>query len=132
MRMLVALASFAVVICTAATAQADPGGGDPGSDADFLAALTKAGIPYQSGPAAVAVGKKACQLMAQGHPEAEVIKNVSASNPGLAMNNATEFTTIAVSTYCPQHVGEPTAQPAPPPQAPAIWPEFPIPAPGAG
>ena len=48
-------------------AQADPG--TSGADASFLAALTKAGITYQDPTVAVAVGKKACELMDQGNPE---------------------------------------------------------------
>jgi Protein of unknown function (DUF732) len=131
MRTLVVLAGLVVVISTAATAQADPPGGNPGSDATFLTALSNAGIPFQSGSVAVGVGRKACELMDQGHPQAEVIKSVSASNPGLAMNNATEFTTIAVSNFCPQHAGEPTTLPPPAPaQQPLI--EFPIITPPAG
>lgn len=125
MRMLVVLVSFAAVIGVAAPGQADPGSDDP--DASFLAALDKAGVPYRSGADAVAVGKRACQLMDQGYSEFDVIKNVSASNPGFTMSDAAKFTTIAVSGYCPQHLGEPTTPPPPPPPSPGIWPEFPWP-----
>ncbi len=124
--MLVVLASFAAVIGVATPAQADPGSNDSGPDASFLAELNKAGIPYHSGADAVAVGKRACQLMDQGNSEVDVIKNVSASNPGFTMSNAAKFTTIAVIAYCPQHLGEPTTQ-APPPSS-AIVPEIPWPA----
>jgi hypothetical protein len=131
MRMLVVLASFAAVIGAATPAQADPGSNDSGPDAGFLAALDKAGITYHSGADAVAVGKRACELMDQGHPESDVIKNMSASNPGFTMDGAAKFTTIAASAYCPQHLGEPTAQAPPPPQQWWVAPEFPIPTPGA-
>lgn len=131
MRMLVVLASFAAVIGVAAPAQADPGGANSGPDANFLSALDNAGITYQSKADAVAAGKRACALMDQGHPASDVIKSVSASNPGFTMDSATKFTAIATSIYCPQHLGEPTAQPPPPPPSPVIWPEFPWPVPPA-
>jgi hypothetical protein len=133
MRMLVALASFAAVIGMAAPAQADPGSSDSGPDASFLAALDKAGITYQSGTAAVAGGKRACELMDQGHPESDVIKSMSASNPGFTTDGAAKFTTIAVSAYCPQHLGEPITQAPPTLTLPptGIWPEFPLPTLGA-
>jgi len=131
MRILAMLAGFAAVIGVAAPAQADPGRTNSSPDASFLAALDNAGITYQSKADAVVAGKRACALMDQGHPASDVIKSVSASNPGFTMDSATKFTAIATSTYCPQHLGEPTAQPPPPPPSPVIWPEFPWPAPPA-
>ncbi len=131
MRMRVLLASLAAVVAVATPAQAEPGGNDSGPDATFLAELNQAGVPYQNGADAVAVGKRACQLMDQGYSEVDVIKNVSASNPGLSESEAAKFTTIAVTNYCPQHVGEPTTQAPPPSPSSEIWPEFPWPAPPA-
>jgi hypothetical protein len=123
MRMLLLLAGFAAVIGVA-----PPAGADSGPDAGFLAALDNTGVTYKSGTVAVSVAKAACAMMDQGHPKAEVINDVSASNPGLTPANATDFTTIAVSTYCPQHAGDPAPQPPQltlPPTG--IWPEFPWP-----
>jgi len=130
MRFLVILAGFAVVLGVA-PAQADPG--NSGSDARFLAALDKAGITYQDPTVAVAVGKKACELMDQGNPQAGVIKSVSSSNPGFTPDGAAQFTMIAASAYCPQHMGQPLSKalvPTPPQQDPII--DFPIMAPPAG
>ena len=127
MRMVVVLASLAAVIGVAAPAQADPGGDHPDPDATFLSELDKAGVPYRNGADAVAVGKRACQLMDQGYSEVDVIKNVSTSNPGFSMSDAAKFTTVAVADYCPQHLGEPTTQ-APPPSSSDIVPMFPWPA----
>ena len=130
MRMLVLLASFAVVIGVAAPAQAAPNSHTSGPDASFIGALENAGITYQSRADAIAVGKRACALMDQGHPASDVIKDVSASNPGFTMDAAVKFTAIATSIYCPQHLGEPTTQ-APPPPSPVIWPMIPLGAPPA-
>lgn len=127
MRIFLVLASCAAVIAAAAPAQADPAG-DP--DANFLAALARAGVPYKSGPVAIQVGKKACQLMDEGHSQAAVIQSVASENAGFTVSDATNFTTSAVSVYCPQHLGEPTTVPPPPPSN-WIVPEFPWPAPPA-
>jgi hypothetical protein len=132
MRFLVMLAGFAALLGVA-PAQADPGNSGP--DARFLAALNKAGITYQDPTVAVAVGKKACELMDQGNPEAGVIKSVSSSNPGFTADGAAQFTMIAASAYCPQHMGQPLSQalvptPQPPQQNPII--DFPIIPPPAG
>ena len=120
MRFLVMLAGFATVLGVATPAQADPGSSGP--DASFLAALTKAGITYQDPTVAVAVGKEACELMNQGNPQAVVINSVSSSNPGFNADGAAQFTMIAASAYCPQHMGQPITQapatPLPPQRQP--------------
>ena len=129
MRLLAALIGSAAVIALAAPAQADTGNSGP--NAGFLSALDQAGITYHDRADAVAVGKKACELMDQGINENDVIRNVAESNPGFTMSAAAQFTMIAASSYCPQHAGEPPA-PAPPPTQP--WspvPFFPWPTPGA-
>lgn len=124
MRTLVVLASLAaVIVAIAAPASADPAGNP---DADFLAALNQAGISPKSGAAAIRIAKKSCELMDQGHSQADVIQSVSAENPGFSVPDATKFTTSAVSVYCPQHLGEPTTEPPPPPPSPTwFFPELP-------
>ncbi len=62
-RMLLVLASLAAVVGVATPAQADPAGNP---DANFLAALDQAGVPYKNSAVAIRVGKKACELMDQG------------------------------------------------------------------
>jgi Protein of unknown function (DUF732) len=132
MRFLVMLASFAAALGVATPAQADPGSSGP--DASFLAALTKAGITYEDPTVAVAVAKKACALMDEGNPQVGVIKSVSSSNPGFTADGAAQFTMIAASAYCPQHMGQPITQPSPTPLPPQQSPiiDFPIITPGAG
>ena len=46
---------------------------------DFLAGLNNAGITYQSGPDAITIGRRASQLMDQGHTEPDVIKSMTES-----------------------------------------------------
>jgi hypothetical protein len=126
MRKLVVLASFAAVVGLAAPAQAD-------ADGDFLAGLNNAGITYQSGPDAIGIGRRACDLMDQGHPPADVIKAMTDQNPGFTNDAAGKFLEVAENTLCPQHIGGAVSPPPPPPpQEPAVPPFFPWPAlPGA-
>jgi hypothetical protein len=123
------LAGLAAVLGVATPAQADPG-----PDASFLAALTKAGITYQDPTVAVAVGKKACELMNQGNPQVAVIDSVSSSNPGFTADGAAQFTMIAASAYCPQHMGQAATQAPPTPLPPQQQPSgsFPVPTPRVG
>jgi hypothetical protein len=117
MRLLIVPAVLAVTIGLAAPALADP---DP--DSNFLTALNNAGITYKSGPDAIAIGKRACQLMDQGHPQADVVKGMTEQNAGFTTEGATQFTTIAEGAYCPQYLGGgPTAAP-PSPSQPVVPP----------
>jgi hypothetical protein len=110
MRLLVVLAGVGAAIGLAAPAQAD-------ANADFLAGLNNAGITYQGGSDAIGIGRHACQLMDQGHSEADVIKGVTEQNSGFTTDGATKFVQIAENTFCPQHIGG--AVQAPPPRPPA-------------
>jgi Protein of unknown function (DUF732) len=124
MRLLVVLASFAAVIGLAVPAHADPSG----DDAAFLAALKQAGITYQDPDRAVAVGKRVCSLADKGMTGAEIVKALQDLNPGFQGDGAAKFAAIADTAYCPQHLGEPTAQAPPPAPSSEIWPDFPLPA----
>jgi len=86
-----------------------------------LTALDKAGIRYHTGSEAVAIGRRACQLLGQGHSEPDVVNSMIQHNAGFSTDAATTFTQIAESSYCPQHIGgaPAPAQPYYPP------PEFP-------
>jgi hypothetical protein len=130
MRTLVVIASLAAAIAAgAAPAYADPGSGGPNPDSGFLAALSNAGISYNSGPQAIAAGKKVCEWLDEGQKRSEVIKTVESGNPGFGMSGAATFATLAEHAYCPQAANKPP--PAAPTQtwSPPI--EFPIPPPPA-
>lgn len=86
---------------------------DPGVDASFLDALTRAGITFNNGPSAVNAGKTACGLMDQGQPELAVIQHVSEQNPGISTTSAAKFTAIAASAFCPQHLQRATESTGP-------------------
>ncbi|HME75478.1 MAG TPA: DUF732 domain-containing protein [Mycobacterium sp.] len=93
-----------VLLSAAAVGLAAPAHADPGVDASFLDALTKAGITFNDGPNAVNAGKTACGLMSQGQQGLDVIKHVSEQNPGISTISAAKFTAIAASAYCPQFI----------------------------
>ncbi len=124
MRLLVVLAGFAAVMGLATPAQSNAGN----PDADFLTALNNAGITYKSGPDAVGIGRRACELMDQGHSQDDVVKSMTDQNPGFTNDGATQFVVIAENTLCPQHIGGAVSPaPPPPPQQPAVPPFFPWP-----
>ncbi|MBV9722494.1 MAG: DUF732 domain-containing protein [Mycobacterium sp.] len=119
MRLLLFLASSAAVIGLAAPVQADD------ADPNFVAALNNAGITYQNGADATGIGRRECQLMDQGHSEADVIKAMVDQNPGFTTDAATRFTRIAETVYCPQHtfgVTEPPPAWQPPIDFPIVTP----------
>jgi hypothetical protein len=118
MRLPIVLASFAALIGLAAPAHAD-------RDGAFLAALNNAGITYKSGPDAIGIGRRACALMDQGHPQPDVVKAMMDQNPGFTNDAANRFVEIAENTLCPQHIGGSIAPP--PPAGPAVPPFFPWP-----
>ena len=112
------LCGIAATLGLAAPAQADPG-----VDASFLDALTKAGITFSNGPNAVNAGQTACGMMEQGQPELDVIHHVSGQNPGLNTTRAAQFTAIAASAYCPQFLQRASntgGAENPPPVSPAV------------
>ena len=95
-----------------------PAHADPNVDASFVDALTKAGITFSDSKNAVSAGKSACGLLDQGKPELDVIALVTQQNPGISTTSAAQFTAIAASAYCPQHLQRATdngASPSPPP-----------------
>jgi len=114
MRRLLVLLGTAAMLGLAVPAHADPG-----VDASFLDALTRAGITIKSPAGAVKAGKAACGMMEQGQPELDVIHHVTEQNPGLDTTRAAQFTAIAASAYCPQYLqraggsGGESAQPPP-------------------
>lgn len=102
MRPLPVLVAVAAAGALAAPAYADP----EGKDAEFVAALNKAGITYRSADQAVAAGKQVCALMDDGQSGADVVKKVTEVNPGFGVTGATQFAAIAATAYCPQYVTE--------------------------
>jgi len=124
MRLLAVPGCFAALAIMAAPVQADTGG-----EANFLAGLNSAGISYNSGPDAVGIGRRACELMDQGSPQADIVKAMIDQNPGFTTDGATKFVRVAEDKLCPQHTGgalAPAASAGPAPQpAPAPTPSGP-------
>jgi hypothetical protein len=93
-----------VVGVASSLGSAIPAHADPNVDASFVDALNKAGITFTDSKNAVDAGKSACGLMDQGKPELDVILLVTQQNPGISTTSAAQFTAIAASAYCPQHL----------------------------
>jgi Protein of unknown function (DUF732) len=120
MRSHVVLVTMAALIGLATPAHADPN-----PDAKFLGALNKAGITYHDGPAAIAIGRRVCELMDQGNPQADVIKSMTQENSGFTDDGATKFAQISENVFCPQHTWGIVPTPAQQPWSPPI--DFPLP-----
>ena len=74
-------------------------------------------MTFNDSKSAVNAGKTACGLMDQGKPELDVIALVTQQNPGISTTSAAQFTAIATSAYCPQHLQRASdngGSPAPP------------------
>lgn len=113
MRRLLVVLGIASALCLAIPAHADPN-----VDASFVDALIKAGITFSDSKSAVSAGKAACELMDQGKPELEVVQLVTQQNSGISTVSAAQFTAIAASAYCPQHLHRASnngGSPSPPP-----------------
>ena len=112
MRLLLLLASAAVVIGTAAPAYADP----TAKDQAFLTALTQAGLTYLNADRAITAGKQVCSLADDGMTGEEIVKNLQDRNPGFQGPGAAKFAAIAASAYCPEKLTQTEEQgPAPKP-----------------
>jgi Protein of unknown function (DUF732) len=113
MRRLLVVLGIASALCLAIPAHADPN-----VDASFVDALIKAGITFSDSKSAVSAGKAACELMDQGKPELDVVQLVTQQNSGISTVSAAQFTAIAASAYCPQHLHRASnngGSPSPPP-----------------
>jgi hypothetical protein len=112
MRLVLLLASAAVVIGTAAPAYADPSA----KDQAFLTALAQAGLTYLNADRAITAGKQVCSLADDGMTGEEIVKNLQDRNPGFQGPGAAKFAAIAASVYCPEKLTQTEEQgPAPKP-----------------
>jgi hypothetical protein len=112
MKLVLFLASVAVVIGTAAPAYADP----DGKDQAFLNALSQAGLTYLNPDRAIAAAKDVCDLANGGMTGEEIVKNLQDRNPGFQGPGAAKFAAIAASAYCPEKLTQTEDQgPAPKP-----------------
>jgi Protein of unknown function (DUF732) len=106
MRQLLPLLGVAAMISLAAPAHADPGEGGGGDDAGFLAALNKVGISYSSPAQAISSGRAVCECLSNGESGLELVHDVKTHNPGMDMENASNFAMIAAKFYCPQQLSK--------------------------
>jgi hypothetical protein len=110
MRLSLALAAVATMVCLAVPALADPPPpsvpDNPAADATFLDSLNKAGMSYSNGSSAIAAGRMACDLMNSGTSEKDVVDKLSMLNPGLNSGGAMKFAALASTAYCPDYLNK--------------------------
>ena len=109
MKVLPFLASVVALIGTAAPAHADP------DDDAFLAALTKAGISYQSPDKAIKAGQKVCDLANSGTSQLDIVRDIRDLNPSFTMASAAKFANAAATVYCPERLAVDSGGTAPAP-----------------
>lgn len=112
MRLVLLMASAAVVIGTASPAYADT----TPKDQAFLTALSQAGLTYLNADRAITAGKQVCSLADNGMTGEEIVKNLQDRNPGFQGQGAAKFAAIAASAYCPEKLTQaedPGAAPKP-------------------
>jgi hypothetical protein len=102
MRATLLLAGAAVLIATAAPADADLSG----TDQAFLTTLGQAGLTFMNPDRAVAAAKSVCELADGGMTGAEIVKNAQDLNPGFQEDGAAKFVVLAVQAYCPQKIAK--------------------------
>lgn len=100
MKRLLLLIGAAAAIGLAAPAHAEP----VGSDAEFLGALSGAGLSHSGPGQAIAAGKAVCQLMDAGQSPVDTVVAVQSTNPGFTLDHAARFAVISANAYCPEHV----------------------------
>lgn len=100
MKRLLLLVGVTAMIGLVAPAHADY----EGSDAEFLGALSGAGLSHSGPDRAIAAGRAVCRLMDEGLSPMDTVVAVQSTNPGFATEHAAKFATISASSYCPEHI----------------------------
>ena len=105
MKRLLLLTGFSAAVAVGLAGPAYADHGEAGSDAQFLSALSGAGLSHRgSDGVAIAAGRSVCQLMDAGLSPMDTVVAVQSTNPGFTMERAAQFTAISVSAYCPHHM----------------------------
>ena len=94
------------MISFAAPAYADPGDGGGVDEPGFLAALNKVGISYSSPAQAVTSGRAVCECLSNGESGLELVHDVKTHNPGMDMENASNFAMISAKFFCPDQLSK--------------------------
>ncbi len=106
MKRLLALLGVFAAIGFAAPAYADPPPVPDGDDGAFLAALNQAGISYSNPAAAVGAGRAVCSCLNNGESGLELVHDVKMHNPGMDMEQASNFAMVAAKFYCPHQLSK--------------------------
>ncbi|HTQ16604.1 DUF732 domain-containing protein [Mycobacterium sp.] len=106
MKLPIAIGIACAMVSLAAPANADPGPPVDGDDPGFLAVLRQDGIGYDSPGQAITAGKAVCTCLNNGESGLRLIHDVKTHNPGLDMENASQFALVAAKYYCPQQLSK--------------------------
>ena len=105
--MLLALLGVSAMIGLAAPAYADPDPAPaPADDAGFLAALQQDDIAYPSPAQAITSARAVCECLNNGESGLELVHDVKSHNPGITMDEASQFALLSAKYYCPHHLSK--------------------------
>ncbi len=105
--MLLALLGVSATIGLAAPAYADPDPAPaPADDAGFLAALQQDDIAYPSPAQAITSARAVCECLNNGESGLELVHDVKSHNPGITMDEASQFALLSAKYYCPHHLSK--------------------------
>jgi hypothetical protein len=106
MRRLLALLGVSAMIGLAAPAYADPPPEPDGDDGAFIAALHQAGFSFASPDSAVSAGRAVCSCLNNGESGLELVHDVKSHNPGMDMEQASNFAMLSAKYYCPHQLSK--------------------------
>ncbi|OHV00359.1 DUF732 domain-containing protein [Mycobacterium talmoniae] len=99
-RLLLLMGLTTALVGLAAPAHAD----ESGSDAEFLGALSGAGLSHRGANQAIVAGHAVCKLMDAGLSPMDTVVAVQSTNPGFTTEHAAKFAVISATSYCPEHM----------------------------
>ncbi|WP_084229391.1 DUF732 domain-containing protein [Mycobacterium sherrisii] len=106
MRLVLALLGVSTVIGLAPPVYGDPIPEPDGDDGAFIAALRQAGFSFASPDAAVGAGRAVCSCLNNGESGLELVHDVKIHNPGMDMEQASNFALISAKFYCPHQLSK--------------------------
>jgi Protein of unknown function (DUF732) len=106
MKRLLGLLGVSAMIGLAAPAFATPPPEPDGDDGAFLAALHQAGFSFANPGSAVSAGRAVCSCLNNGESGLELVHDVKTNNPGMDMEQASNFALLSAKYYCPHQLSK--------------------------
>ena len=103
---LVAIPAGALVVASTASAEKPQ---ISGADQQFISAISKEGIGFDTPQGAIADAQSVCQSLSGGNTGGQLVNDIT-SHTNLTRRQAAVFLVQSVHTYCPSETGQLTAK----------------------